>query len=61
MSPQRHIAYIFLCSSTEQIAQGVLAINISCSLIVVYVSILCDLPFYRYKLRLERLNYLEKD
>jgi len=30
MSPQRHIAQIFLCSSTEQIAQGVLAINVSC-------------------------------
>jgi len=30
MSPQRHIAQIFLCSSTEQIAQGILAINISC-------------------------------
>jgi len=30
MSPQRHIAEILLCSSTEQIAQGVLAINISC-------------------------------
>jgi len=28
MSPQRHIAQIFLCSSTEQIAQGVLAIRL---------------------------------
>jgi len=30
MSPQRHIAQIFLCSATELIAQGVLAINVSC-------------------------------
>ena len=30
MSPQRHITPIFLCSATEQIAQWVLAINVSC-------------------------------
>jgi len=30
MSPQRYITQIFLCSATEQIAQGVLAINVSC-------------------------------
>jgi len=30
MSPQRHITQIFLCSATEQIAQCVLAINVSC-------------------------------